>query len=68
MEFNILISGIDDIFVRQDLYEGPYSPDMNAWTEFNQLEENSCHRDGDDAKLNQIVQEISKENPQKTEL
>jgi len=60
--------GVDDIFVRKDLYEGSYSPDMNAWTEFNHLEESSCHRDGDDAKLNRILDDISKGNSQKTEL
>ena len=30
----LLFSAIDDVFVRKDLYDGKYSPDMDAWAEF----------------------------------
>ena len=28
---------VDDVFVRKDLYEGKYAPDMQAWKKFDDI-------------------------------
>ena len=28
---------VDDVFVRKDLYEGKYAPDMQAWRKFDEI-------------------------------
>ena len=37
MIYVFLISDIDDVFVRKDLYEGKYAPDMQAWKKFDEI-------------------------------
>ena len=35
--FYLLIVLVDDVFVRKDLYEGKYAPDMQAWEKFDEV-------------------------------
>ena len=52
---------IDDVFVRQDLYDGKYAPNMVAWAEFESLMGDSCKWKGNMMQLEDIVQHLTRD-------
>ena len=37
MSYTYVLFLVDDVFVRKDLYEGKYAPDMQAWRKFDEI-------------------------------
>ena len=49
----VLVAGLDDVFVRQDLFEGKYAPDLQQQKLF-ELETNGNQRWDDDGLRPQL--------------
>ena len=62
------ISEIDDVFVRKDLYEGKYKPDLEKEAEFNQMMGDSCSMQTDMEQLEDYIQYITADKKFKIEL
>ena len=37
MSYTYVLFLVDDVFVRKDLYESKYAPDMQAWRKFDEI-------------------------------
>ena len=55
-----VVAAIDDVFVRKDLFEGKYSPDMAAWDEFDSLTVKFCGRKNKRSEFANILRQINK--------
>ena len=59
---------VDDVFVREDLLEGKYVPDMKAWAEFDLLVGMNCQKKRQREELKNIMQEMVSITSYKEEL
>jgi len=59
---------IDDVFIRRDLYEGKYKPDLAKQAEFYSLIGDSCTMQTEMEQLQDYIQHLSQDRDAKTEL
>ena len=53
---------VDDVFVRKDLYEGKYAPDMQAWRKFDEIMKLPMLSEEEEKKrIEEITEKLEKE-------
>ena len=62
MSYTYVLFLVDDVFVRKDLYEGKYAPDMQAWRKFDEIMKLPLLSEEEEKKrIEEITEKLEKE-------
>ena len=68
LDLIVIIPEIDDVFIRKDLYEGKYKPDLRKEAEFYTMMGDTCNMQTDMEQLQDYLQYITADEHFKIEL